>query len=160
MIQDFNKKLVEAQRELFQYAYQLTKDMDDANDLLQEASYKALRKAELYTKDSSFKGWVVTMMKNLYINEYRRDKRYPTCSLDELGRMANESGEDVSSLYDEGFIRGAIQNLSKEKREPISMFVEGYTYEEIAEATNSKMGTIKSRIHNARIELRRTLEYM
>lgn len=160
MIQDFNKKLVEAQRELFQYAYQLTKDMDDANDLLQETSYKALRKAELYTKDSSFKGWVVTMMKNLYINEYRRDKRYPTCNLDELGRMANESGEDVSSLYDEGFIRGAIQNLSKEKREPILMFVEGYTYEEIAEATNSKMGTIKSRIHNARIELRRTLEYM
>lgn len=163
MIQDFNKKLVEAQRELFQYAYQLTKDMDEANDLLQETSYKALKKAELYTKDNSFKGWVVTMMRNIHLNEMKRKTHSPVQRVSEgIFSVSHDacSYEEVISRHDITLVRGMIEELSDGKKEAFSMFLSGFSYQEISDSMGVSIGTTKSRIFNARKELQSRLKVM
>lgn len=158
---DFNQSLVSVQGEMYRYALQLTADEERASDLVQDTSLRALINADKFVADTNFKGWIATMMKNLYINEYRREQRTPVAyRINEGVPMDRLGATDFQCGYDESLIRVAIQNLSKERREVISMVVEGYSYEEIAEATSSKMGTIKSRIFNARAELRKALEFM
>ena len=67
----FRKELVEAQDELLRFAYKLTMDIDEANDLLQETSLKALYNEDKYISDTNFRGWMYTIMRNVFINNYR-----------------------------------------------------------------------------------------
>ena len=74
----FNRDLVAVQDELLRYAYKLTMDREEANDLLQETSLKALDNRDKYTPDTNFKGWVYTIMRNIFINNYRKMVRDQT----------------------------------------------------------------------------------
>ena len=67
----FTKALVGIQDDLLRFAYKLTADREDANDLLQETSLKALDNEDKYTPETNFKGWVYTIMRNIFINNYR-----------------------------------------------------------------------------------------
>ena len=68
----FRRELLEVQSELQRFAYKLTADKEEANDLLQETSLKALGNMDKYTPDTNFKGWVYTIMRNIFINNYRK----------------------------------------------------------------------------------------
>ena len=74
----FRKELVEAQDELLRFAYKLTMDIDEANDLLQETSLKALDNEDKYISDTNFRGWMYTIMRNVFINNYRKVIRNQT----------------------------------------------------------------------------------
>ena len=74
----FRKDLVGVQEELLRFAYKLTTDREEANDLLQETSLKALDNEDKYTPDTNFKGWMYTIMRNIFINNYRKVVRDQT----------------------------------------------------------------------------------
>ena len=74
----FRKDLISVQEELLRFAYKLTADKEEANDLLQETSLKALDNEDKYMPDTNFKGWMYTIMRNIFINNYRRIVREQT----------------------------------------------------------------------------------
>ena len=75
---DFTQHLLSMQTELFRFAFKLTADREEANDLLQETSLKALDNEEKFTPDTNFKGWMYTIMRNIFINNYRKTVRDQT----------------------------------------------------------------------------------
>lgn len=160
MIKDFNKNLERLQGTMFSYALQLTSDREKAQDLTQETSLRALINAEKFVTDTSFKGWLSTMMKNIYINEYRREKRNPLARLDDVLDFQAEpmSSEEVSGRCDASLVMEAIEELAEVKRVPIAMFMKGYSYNDIAERTGTPIGSVKSRIFYAREELKKKLK--
>lgn len=146
------------QANLLNFAYMLTSNRDDAYDLLQDTTLKALDNADKYAENTNFKGWVFTIMRNIFINNYRRAGRRTTVvdSSENLFLLnqSQESGLDTPECsYSVGEITAAIEEFTDEYRIPFSMHVQGYKYNEIAEEMNLPLGTVKSRIHFARKKL-------
>lgn len=151
---EFKHKLIGMQNEILNFAYRLTSDYDDAHDLLQDTIYKALTNQDKYTDNTNFKGWVLTIAKNLFINNYRRQLRSgiindTTDNLyllnsQELDGVTPESSYTIKEIY------SFIDTMSEINKIPFKMFVEGYKYDEIAEHLNIPLGTVKSRIFIAR----------
>lgn len=160
---NFKKELIGAQEDLFRFAYKLTADREEANDLLQETSLKALDNEEKYTPDTNFKGWIYTIMRNIFINNYRKVVRDQTF-LDHTDNLyhlnlSQESGfESTESAYDLKEIRRIVNALPKEFRTPFSMYISGFKYREIAEKLNLPLGTVKSRIFFTRQRLQEELK--
>ena len=145
------------------YAINLTKNMDDAHDLLQETVYRALTNHEKYIEGTNLKAWLFTIMKNIFINNYRRAAKRNTLidTTDNLYfinmpsiNMAH-TGSGNLMLED---INHAIDSLSDEYRVPFMMHFEGFKYHEIAEDLELPLGTVKSRIFFARKELKNQLD--
>ncbi|MDR0989458.1 MAG: sigma-70 family RNA polymerase sigma factor [Prevotellaceae bacterium] len=159
----FQKDLLSMQDELLRFAYKLTANRDDANDLLQETSLKALDNEEKFTPDTNFKGWMYTIMRNLFINNYRkmvRDQTYVdhTDNLYHLS-LPQESGfESTESAYDLKEMHRIVNSLQREYKVPFSMFVSGFKYREIADKMNLPIGTVKSRIFFTRKKLKEELQ--
>ncbi len=153
----FRNNLTALQANLLNFAYMLTNNRDDAHDLLQDTMLKALDNEEKYAEGTNFKGWVFTIMRNTFINNYRRGVRNATVVdttdnlyLLNLGESTIESPEESYSAAE---ISKAINEFSDEYRIPFSMHVQGYKYNEIAEKMNLPLGTVKSRIFFARKKL-------
>ncbi len=154
----FQSKLLGMQSNLLNFAYILTSNRDDAHDLLQDTTLKALDNEDKYVDNINFKGWVFTIMRNIFINNYRRIVRSATI-IDQTEdlyhlNLPQDSGFDTP----EGSITAkeiteAIDAFSDEYRIPFSMHVAGYKYNEIAEEMNLPLGTVKSRIFFARKRL-------
>ena len=154
---NFIDNLTALQANLLNFAYMLTNNRDDAYDLLQDTMVKALDNEEKYTAGTNFKGWVFTIMRNNFINSYRRNGRTATIVdttdnlyLLNLGESTVESPEES---YGATEISKAINEFSDEFRIPFSMHFAGYKYSEIAEKMNLPLGTVKSRIFFARKRL-------
>ncbi len=146
------------QSNLLNFAYMLTSNRDDAYDLLQDTTLKALDNEEKYAEGTNFKGWVFTIMRNIFINNYRRGVRAATIvdTTDNLCHLnlSQDSGIDSpEDSYGATEIQVAINELSADYREPFSMHVAGYKYEEIAQQLSLPLGTVKSRIYYARKRL-------
>lgn len=146
------------QDNLLNFAYMLTSNRDDAYDLLQDTTLKALDNQDKYTENTNFKGWVFTIMRNIFINNYRRTARAATVvdTTDNLYHLnlSQDSGiESPEGSFGAQEITEAINSFSDEYRIPFSMHVAGYKYNEIAEKMNLPLGTIKSRIFLARKRL-------
>ena len=159
----FNKDLVAVQDELLRYAYKLTMDREEANDLLQETSLKALDNRDKYTPDTNFKGWIYTIMRNIFINNYRKTVRDQTFvdhtdNLYHLSLPQDAGFESTESAYDTKEIRRAVNALPKEYRIPFAMHVSGFKYREIAEKLSLPLGTVKSRIFFTRQRLQMQLK--
>ena len=136
----------------------LTSNRDDAYDLLQDTTLKALDNQDKYAENTNFKAWVMTIMRNLFINNYRRSVRNATVvdTTDNLYHLnlSQDSGfESPEDSYGASEITEAISEFSDEYRIPFSMHVAGYKYNEIAEKMNLPLGTVKSRIFFARKKL-------
>ena len=136
----FQSNLMQIQGNLLNFAYMLTSNRDDAYDLLQDTTLKALDNEDKYAENTNFKGWVFTIMRNIFINNYRRGQRAATVVAPEDSLHAAE-------------ISKAIDEFPEEYRVPFSMHVAGYKYNEIADHMNLPLGTVKSRIHFARKKL-------
>lgn len=146
------------QDNLLNFAYKLTSNRDDAYDLLQDTTLKALDNEDKYADNINFKGWVFTIMRNLSINNYRRNSRAATIvdTTDNLYHLnlSQDSGlESPEESYGAQEITAAIGEFADEYRIPFSMHVAGYKYSEIAEEMNLPLGTVKSRIFFARKKL-------
>lgn len=154
----FQNSLMALQDNLLNFAYMLTSNRDDAYDLLQDTTLKALDNEDKYTANTNLKGWVFTIMRNIFINNYRRTTRAATIidTTDNLYHLnlSQESGLDSpEGSFGAREITDAINAFSDEYRIPFSMHVAGYKYNEIAEKMNLPLGTVKSRIFLARKRL-------
>lgn len=140
---------------LKQLAMKLTKQGDDADDLIQETFYKAIKNQSKYRAGTNLKGWLYTIMKNTFINNYRRKKNQNTFVDDTENRYFINSGEstksvDTDSLVDHEYIMRQVESIDKNYLEAFMMHYNGYKYEEIAEILEIPLGTVKSRIFLAR----------
>jgi RNA polymerase sigma factor (sigma-70 family) len=143
------------------YAYKLTKDDEDANDLIQETMFKAFKNRGRFEDGTNLKAWLYTIMKNTFITNYQRKARRNTFidSTDNLHYInssdtAINQGETSFKMED---ITKAIDNLSDNVRTPFMMHFKGFKYQEIADKLNLPIGTVKNRIHMARKELQSKL---
>ena len=154
----FQSNLMSLQANLLNFAYMLTSNRDDAYDLLQDTTLKALDNEDKYAENTNFKGWVFTIMRNIFINNYRRAGRAATVvdtteNLYHLNLCQDSGLETPEGSYGVNEITAAIDEFSDEYRIPFSMHVQGYKYNEIAEKMNLPLGTVKSRIFFARKKL-------
>ena len=154
----FQNNLMSLQSNLLNFAYMLTSNRDDAYDLLQDTTLKALDNEDKYADNTNFKGWVFTIMRNIFINNYRRAGRAATVvdtteNLYHLNLSQDSGLETPEGSFGAGEITDAINEFSEEYRIPFSMHVAGYKYNEIAEQMNLPLGTVKSRIVFARKKL-------
>lgn len=159
----FTQNLLGMQSELYRFAMKLTADNEEANDLLQETSLKALDNEEKYTPDTNFKGWMYTIMRNIFINNYRKTVRDQTFvdqteNLYHLNLPQDSGFESTEGNYDLKEIRRIVNSLPKEYRVPFSMYVSGFKYREIAERLGLPIGTVKSRIYFTRQRLQKDLK--
>lgn len=160
---DFTQHLLNIQSELFRFAFKLTADREEANDLLQETSLKALDNEEKFAPDTNFKGWMYTIMRNIFINNYRKTVRDQTFvdQTDNLFHLSlpQESGLDsTEGAYDLKEIHRIVNALPKDYRVPFAMYVSGFKYREIAEKLGLPLGTVKSRIFFTRQKLQNDLK--
>ena len=160
---DFTQHLLNVQSELFRFAFKLTADREEANDLLQETSLKALDNEEKFTPDTNFKGWMYTIMRNIFINNYRkvvRDQTFidQTDNLYHLNLPQDTGFESTERTYDLKEMHRVVNALPKEYRVPFAMHVSGFKYREIAEKLNLPLGTVKSRIFFTRQKLQEELK--
>jgi RNA polymerase sigma-70 factor (ECF subfamily) len=154
---EFQQHLVSLRQQLYYFALSLTKDRDDAQDLLQESILRALTYRDKFQDNTNFKAWLYTIMKNTFINDHRRGKR--TAAI--MDRVEQEravvSKVQMPSSPENRVRMGEIQNslakLDSAFREPFTMHHEGYKYHEIAEKLDIPIGTVKSRIFQARQRL-------
>ncbi len=160
---DFCMKLLVLQDNLRNFAFMLTADREEALDLLQDTTLKALDNQDKYVENVNFKGWVFTIMRNIFINNYRRTTRNQTV-IDQTEdlyhlNLPQESGFDTpdgSVAIQE--ITQTINEFADEYRIPFSMHIAGYKYNEIAAKMNLPLGTVKSRIFFARQKLQAILK--
>ena len=159
----FQNRLMGLQGNMLNFAYMLTSNRDDAYDLLQDTTLKALDNEDKYVENVNFKGWVFTIMRNIFINNYRKVVRSATI-IDQTEdlyhlNLPQESGLDTpEGSVAAGEISAAINSFSDDYRIPFSMHVAGYKYNEIAEKMNLPLGTVKSRIFFARQRLQKMLK--
>ena len=158
----FRKNLLNLQSNLLSFAYQLPSDRVAAADLLQDTTLKALDNEEKFTSDANFKGWVFTIMRNIFINNYRKTVRQATIvdTTEDLYHI-NTSQESALETPEGSIavkeITAVLNTFDEEFRVPFNMHVAGYKYSEIAEALDLPVGTVKSRIFFARKRLRAAL---
>lgn len=166
---EFDALVTRYYQQVYNLAYRLTGNAADAEDLTQEAFLRAYRFFDRYDPTMPFMNWISRVMTNLYIDEYRRRKRLPTVSIEE--RFENEEGEESEELDipDPGpspleiaeanqyadAVQEGLMRLAPEFRTAVVLAdVMGHSYEEIAEMMNTSIGTVRSRIHRGRKQLR------
>ncbi|MBX2927205.1 MAG: RNA polymerase sigma factor [Saprospiraceae bacterium] len=141
------------------FAYNLTKNQDDAKDLFQETAFRALTNRDKFSPGTNFKAWSFTIMKNIFINNYRKKMKANTImdSTDNMyyinsGSTTISNGAEANILMKE--ITGMIERLDDSIRIPFLMHYQGFKYQEIADELKLPLGTVKSRIFFARKELK------
>lgn len=160
--ENFKDRLVGLQGNLLSFAYQLTSNREEAEDLLQDTTLKALDNEEKYVDNTNFKGWIFTIMRNIFINNYRQQVRQATVvdKTEDLYHLniSQESGINTpEGSYAVKEISHAVSGFTDDYRIPFNMYVAGYKYNEIADKLGLPLGTVKSRIFFARKRLRNQL---
>jgi RNA polymerase sigma-70 factor, ECF subfamily len=141
------------------FAYNLTKNVEDAKDLFQETAYRALTNRDKFRPGTNFKAWLFTIMKNIFINNYRKKVKANTI-MDSTDNhyYLNSGSAEISNLAESDImmqeLTKMIDALDESIRIPFLMHYQGYKYQEIAEHLDLPLGTVKSRIFFARKELK------
>jgi RNA polymerase sigma factor (sigma-70 family) len=159
---EFNQMLLSSAEFLKPFAVTLTRDNEVAKDLMQETLYRALANKDKYNAGTNIKAWLYTIMRNIFINNYRRKAKQNTIFdntpndflLNSSRAVTNDNAEAVLSMKD---TQAAIYSLPHIFRNPFMLYFEGYKYYEIAAMLKEPLGTIKSRIHFARKLLKEQL---
>jgi RNA polymerase sigma-70 factor, ECF subfamily len=152
----FETEILELETNLSRYAYSLTSNRDDAKDLVQETFFKAFNNQEKFNEHTNIKAWVYTIMKNTFINDYRRrSKRQSLFNEDVHEFVLNNKPADLGPESDFGYreLTQVVNSLESEFRVPFQMHDSGYKYQEIADELGLHLGTVKSRIHFSRQKL-------
>ena len=160
---EFNQLLVNNAEFLKPFAITLTRDSEAAKDLFQETLFRALANKDKYSVGTNIKAWLYTIMRNIFINNYRRKAKQNTIFdstpndflLDYNQTSITNTAESNLRLKD---LQGAIHNLPEIFRNPFLLYFDGFKYHEIAQMLEEPLGTIKSRIHFARKLLKSQIE--
>ncbi len=152
---EFNTRILEERSSLKSFALSLTRNAEDAKDLVQDTYMKAIRYREKFEDSTNLRAWLFTIMKNTFINTYRRNKKSRSLfgQNDEVTMnkaFSQNSYEHSDRLLGAKEIVNAVSNLSDEYKIPFTRYYTGYKYEEIAKEMELPLGTIKSRIFLAR----------
>lgn len=160
---EFNTLVMRQAPSLKMYALHFTHDADDANDLVQDTLLKAITYYNKFKEGTNLKGWLYTIMKNTFINNYRRFMKISSfvtktdeISSSQLSFSATANGGEQKFVMDD--IKSALANLQQEYYVPFTMYFEGYKYHEIADHLQIPIGTVKTRIHVARKLLKKDLK--
>lgn len=158
----FQNSLTGLENKMYYFALSLTSNSDKAHDLVQETYLRALTYQSKFSSDTNLMAWVYTIMKNTFINEYRRNVKAKTTIESQSNKLhISFSKEDfypsVDSIHAEKEIYKKIDLLEEEFREPFQLFLSGYKYKEIADKLDLPLGTVKSRIFFTRKKLSRWL---
>ncbi|MES2827132.1 MAG: sigma-70 family RNA polymerase sigma factor [Bacteroidota bacterium] len=145
------------------FAKKFTNDLEDANDLVQDTMIKAIRYSNLYKEGTNLKGWLYTIMRNTFINSYRKVARKKSIidTMDEITSAqlkvsaSGNLGENKFVMED---INKALSVLEPAYATPFLKYFEGYKYHEIALELGIPIGTVKTRIHMARLALKNNLK--
>jgi len=147
---------------LHSFAYNLTKNVEDAKDLYQETAFRAMTNKDKFRPGTNFKAWLFTIMKNIFINNYRKKAKANTImdSTDNLyyinsGSTVISNGAESNIMMKE--LITMIDELDDSIRIPFLMHYQGFKYQEIAEHLELPLGTVKSRIFFARKELKEVI---
>ncbi|MGO1245347.1 MAG: RNA polymerase sigma factor [Sphingobacterium sp.] len=159
---EFNTLVVKHSESLRGYARNFTRDHDDANDLVQDTLLKAVTYFKNFRDGTNLKGWLYTIMKNTFINNYRRvvktnsfiTKEEEISQTNLVVSATTNNGENKFVMED---INHALSKLSDEYYIPFTMYFEGYKYHEISDHLRIPIGTVKTRIHVARKSMKKTL---
>ena len=155
---EFNHQLISLEDKLGRFALSLTSNRDDAKDLLQETMLKAITYRDQFVQYTNLKAWAYTIMKNTFINNYRRNVRQNTAfdntkDLFFLNQNKDTINVEPDSAYSAQEISKIIDSLEDEFKIPFKMHTEGFKYKEIAQKLDLKIGTVKSRIFFTRKKL-------
>lgn len=159
----FKSSIIGMQGNLLSFALKLTMDKDEAHDLVQDTTLKALDNEEKFVESTNLKGWMLTIMRNIFINNYRKSVREKTVmdsteDLHRLNRCQDSGLETPDGAYAMNEITQILSKFPMDFRQPFSMHVAGYKYEEISEKLSMPLGTVKSRIFFTRKRLREILK--
>ena len=155
---------------LFNFAYNLTYSEADASDLVQETYLKAYRFIDKYLEGTNAKAWLFKILKNAFINQYRKNSKRPTkVDFEEIVSYQNEEDSNYSGYIDlrqeiyqtmmGDEVTNAVNALPVDFRAVILLCdIEGFTYEEIAKIIDIPIGTVRSRLHRARNMLKGKLK--
>lgn len=156
---EFTDQLDKLNAPLHSFAYNLTKNTEDAEDLYQETAFRAITNKEKFRAGTNFKAWLFTIMKNIFINNYRKKVKRNTVidSTDNLfyinsGSVQIANDAETNIMMEE--LEGMIESLDVNIKKPFMMHYVGYKYQEIADELDLPLGTVKSRIFFARKELK------
>jgi len=159
---EFEKEAVPHMDALYNFALRMTGDEDDADDLVQETFLKAFRFFDKFEKGTNCKAWLFRILKNSFINDYRKTSKepnkvdyddvqnfYETIKADEVETQHYEEDAFANLLDDD--ISKALTELPEDFRTVIILSdIEGFTYDEISEFVDIPVGTVRSRLHRAR----------
>ena len=160
---EFNAKLMNLQNNLQYFANSLTNDKEEAKDLIQDTFLKALVNRDKFQDDTNLKAWTFTIMKNTFINNYRKYHKISTIldNTEDLYYMNIQRKSEFpapDSEFHVKEIQKKISHLDEVQRIPFEMHHAGFKYKEIADRLNISIGTVKSRIFFTRKKLMETLD--
>jgi RNA polymerase sigma factor (sigma-70 family) len=156
-IQEFSSLVLNQAEGLKPFAIKLTRDPEEANDLYQETMYKAFAYRDKYHQGTNIRAWLFTIMRNIFINDYRRSNR-KLVMMEEMKHLQNHfvHSSEISLRLKE--IHSAIDQLPGIFKTACLLYLDGYKYHEIAQTLREPLGTIKSRIHFAKKILQKNLD--
>ena len=159
---EFNANFYALTPSLNSFAYNLTKNSEDAKDLYQQTAFRAISNSEKFRPGTNFKAWVMTIMKNIFINDYRKKVKRNTLVDTTDNQYFLNSGSSIVDNSAAGNIvmdelTEMIDNLDDSLKTPFVMHHTGYKYQEIAEYLDLPLGTVKSRIFFARKALKHSI---
>jgi len=155
---EFNHQILDLKDKLRYFAFSLTSNHEDADDLIQDTYVKAITNKDKFDPHTNLKAWIYTIMKNTFINKYRKDSKVSTV-IDNTKDLyylnnSNKSGEATpDSIYNHSELEKVINALADDHRIPFLMHFQGFKYKEIAEQLELSIGTVKSRIFFSRKKL-------
>ena len=155
---EFNQQLINQRTPLKNFAYSLTFNSEEAQDLVQETYLKALKYRHKFVDASNLRAWLYTIMKNTFINMYRRSVKTrqiitQTDDLSLVKPLDGSNGPSAESQINLKTINKAVESLDEEYKVPFMRYFDGYKYKEIADELDLPIGTVKSRIFLARKKL-------
>jgi RNA polymerase sigma factor (sigma-70 family) len=162
-IKQFTSTLAEHDSAMRIFAMKFTQDLDNANDLMQDTMVKAIRHFDQFEENTNIKGWLFTIMRNTFINSYRkgartRDMVTQAEDITYQNLAYSATSNEAENDFVMGDIKGALAKLPLQFSVPFVRYVEGYKYHEIADELNIPLGTVKTRIHEARKHLSKMLK--
>ena len=156
---EFHSRFHEISPLLQAFAYNLTKNNEDAKDLMQETAFRAMTNQDKFLAGTNLKAWLFTIMKNIFINNYRKKVKANTV-LDNTENQyyLNSFSHSAANAAEGGILlkelNSMVSALDDSIRIPFTMHFEGFKYQEIADDLKLPLGTVKSRIFFARKELK------
>jgi len=167
MIASFQREtdISQYQQMLRPFAFNLTQSREETEDLIQDTFYRALANQEKFSEGTNIKGWLFTIMRNIFINNYHKKQRGSTILDGSENQYLLNNNSKTERNGSEGLflaeaIEKAMEGVSEDFRDPFMMHFNGFHYDEIAEKFGLPLGTVKSRIFFARKVLQANLKSM